>query len=260
MNDPTHDFGLANGNVNETMPLERQMLEQYQHEINTIESCLVNFSKNLGIESSMYNITSLGLHPDDDKLCIVTKNKKNRFVSFRKLPAGYKRLLSIVLDLAYRSFILSEGRSCNIKGIAVIDEIDLHLHPELEQIVLEGFVNTFPDLQFVVSTHSPLVLAGLETKEKQNVILRMEPDTSRPEMWHDIHGIDYNLMLEENMDVQKRKPVIQALFDDAWQKVSDKQIAEAKAVVEELENITPSDQLELVKLRAMIKRLEVIGR
>ena len=134
------------------------------------------------------------------------------------------------------------------------------MHPELEQVVLERFMNTFPNLQFIVSTHSPLVLTGVETKDEQNVILRMEPGTDRPETWHDIHGIDYNLMLEENMGVQKRKPMVQALFNKAWKSISDKQIAEAKSIVEELEKITPSDQSELVKLRAMIKRLEVIGR
>ena len=62
------------------------------------------------------------------------------------------------------------------------------------------------------------------------------------------------------MGVQKRKPTVQALFDKAWKSISDKQIAEAKSIVEELEKITPSDQSELIKLRAMIKRLEVIGR
>jgi predicted ATP-binding protein involved in virulence len=164
----------------------------------------------------------------------------------------------IVLDIAYRSFVLNG--TTDAKGVVVIDEIDLHLHPELEQVVLERFMNTFPNLQFIVSTHSPLVLTGVETKDEQNVILRMEPGTDRPETWHDIHGIDYNLMLEENMGVQKRKPIVQALFDKAWKSISDKQIAEAKSVVEELEKITPSDQSELIKLRAMIKRLEVIGR
>ena len=82
--------------------------------------------------------------------------------SFRKLPAGYKRLFNIVLDLAYRSYILSEGKSINIPGLAIIDEIDLHLHPELEQIVLQLFIKTFPNIQFIISTHSPLVLSNFD--------------------------------------------------------------------------------------------------
>ena len=235
--------------------LQKALTERgkYDKEISEIKSCLINFSKG----DSNYEVTDIfdSIYKEDG-LCIETKQGDNP--PFHFLPAGYKRMYYIVLDIAYRSFVLNG--TTDAKGVVVIDEIDLHLHPELEQVVLERFMNTFPNLQFIVSTHSPLVLTGVETKDEQNVILRMEPGTDRPETWHDIHGIDYNLMLEENMGVQKRKPIVQALFDKAWKSISDKQIAEAKSVVEELEKITPSDQSELIKLRAMIKRLEVIGR
>ena len=226
---------------------------KYDKEISEIKSCLIIFSKG----DTNYEVTDIfdSIY-EEDGLCLETKQGDNP--PFHFLPAGYKRMYYIVLDIAYRSYILNG--TTDAKGVVVIDEIDLHLHPELEQVVLERFMNTFPNLQFIVSTHSPLVLTGVETKDEQNVILRMEPGTDRPETWHDIHGIDYNLMLEENMGVQKRKPMVQALFNKAWKSISDKQIAEAKSIVEELEKITPSDQSELIKLRAMIKRLEVIGR
>ena len=225
----------------------------YDKEISEIRSCLIKFSKG----DTNYEVTDIfNSIYEEDGLCLETKQGDNP--PFHFLPAGYKRMYYIVLDIAYRSFVLNG--TTDAKGVVIIDEIDLHLHPELEQVVLERFMNTFPNLQFIVSTHSPLVLTGVETKDEQNVILRMESGTNRPEIWHDIHGIDYNLMLEENMGVQKRKPIVQALFDEAWKKISDKQVEEAKSIVEELEGITPSDQSELVKLRSMIKRLEVIGR
>lgn len=224
----------------------------YEKEVSEIKSCLMNFSKG----DTNYEVTDVFTSIYDGELCLETKQGDNP--PFHYLPAGYKRMFYIVLDIAYRSYILNG--TIDAKGLVVLDEIDLHLHPELEQVVLERFMRTFPNLQLIVSTHSPLVLAGLETKGKQNIILRMQPNMTKPEVWHDIHGIDYNLMLEENMDVQKRKPMVQALFDAAWQEVSDKKTAEAKAIVRKLEKITPPDQSELVKLRAMIKRLEIIGR
>ena len=235
--------------------LQKALTERgkYDEVISEIKSCLIKFSKG----DSNYEVTDIfdSIY-EEDGLCLETKQGDNP--PFHILPAGYKRMYYIVLDIAYRSYVLN--RNTNPSGIVIIDEIDLHLHPELEQAVLERFMNTFPNLQFIVSTHSPLVLTGLETKDEKNVILRMEANTNKPEVWHDIHGIDYNLMLEENMGVKKRKPAVQALFDEAWKKISDKQIAEAKAIVEELERITPSDQSELVRLRSMIKRLEVLGR
>ena len=234
--------------------LQRALKEReiFDKEVSEIKSCLIKFSKG----DTNFEIINVFTSIYDGELWIETKLGNNR--PFHLLPAGYKRLYYMVLDIAYRSYILNG--TTDAKGVVAIDEIDLHLHPELEQVVLERFMNTFPNLQFIVSTHSPLVLTGLETKDEQNVILRMEPGTDRPETWHDIHGIDYNLMLEENMGVQKRKPMVQALFNKAWKSISDKQIAEAKSIVEELEKITPSDQSELIKLRAMIKRLEVIGQ
>lgn len=234
--------------------LQRALKEReiYDKEVSEIKSCLIKFSKG----DTNFEIINVFTSIYDGELWIETKLGNNR--PFHLLPAGYKRLYYMVLDIAYRSYILNG--TTDAKGVVAIDEIDLHLHPELEQAVLERFMKTFPNLQFIVSTHSPLVLTGLETKDEKNVILRMEANTNKPEVWHDIHGIDYNLMLEENMGVQKRKPAVQALFDEAWKKISDKQIAEAKAIVEELEGITPSDQSELVRLRSMIKRLEVLGR
>lgn len=235
--------------------LQRAMKERamYDKEISEIKSCLIKFSRG----DTNYEVTDIfNSIYEEDGLCLETKQGNNP--PFHFLPAGYKRMYYIVLDIAYRSYVLNG--TTDAKGLVIIDEIDLHLHPELEQVVLARFMATFPNLQFIVSTHSPLVLTDLETKEKENVVLRMEPDTIGPEVLHDIHGIDYNLMLEENMGVQKRKPSIQALFDRAWQSVSDKDIAGAKAIVQELEEKTPSDQSELIKLRSMIKRLELIDR
>ena len=200
---------------------------------------------------------------EESDLCLETKQGDNP--SFRLLPAGYKRLYFMVLDIAYRSYILNG--TTDAEGIVIIDEIDLHLHPGLEQVVLGRFMNTFPNLQFIVSTHSPLVLTGLETKGKDNTIIQMTSELGTEKLreykaiaYPNIYGLDYNLMLEENMGVQKREPLIQKLFDKAWQYVSEKEINKAKEVVDRLEELTPSDQSELIRLRSIINRLELLGR
>lgn len=228
--------------------------EECKNEVEKITSCLQIFSegdKNL-------EVTSLGLGVfNRARACIVTSDMERH--AFSVLPAGYKRIFYIALDIAYRSFLLSNGTSTDIPGVVIIDEIDLHLHPELEQVVLQRFMKTFKNVQFIVSTHSPSVLTGIETKEGKNCVLKMSPTFESPDIWHDVHGIDYNQMLEENMDVSKRKPEIEALFKKAWDKVAAKNVEDAKKIVAELESITPADQTELVKLRAIISRLEIIG-
>lgn len=258
------DVLLQKGIVNETEynedvqlhknRLERSQVEKnkYDDEINQIKSCLINFSKG----DSFYEVVDVFVSIYDEELCLETKNGKNP--SFHNLPAGYKRLFYMVFDIAYRSYMLN--KQTNPSGIAIIDEIDLHLHPELEQVVLKRLMDTFPSLQFIISTHSALVLTGLETRNKENIVQRMVAKTEAPDILHDVYGIDYNLMLEENMGVRKRDPKVEIIFDKAWQLISSKDVEGAKAVIEELENITPMDQLELVRLRSIIKRLEIIGR
>ena len=239
-----HEAKLANA---------RKELSQYDPEISAIRNCIVAFSKKIpGIDVLDFFVSVY----EEDGLCLETKDGQNP--PFEKLPAGYKRIFYMALDIAYRSYILNG--TTNSEGIVVIDEIDLHLHPALEQVVLQCFQETFPNIQFIVSTHSPLVLTDIDTVTEKNKVLRMTPACDAPEEWRNIHGIDYNQMLEENMDVRKRKPMIQKLFDKAWGEVAEKNTEAAKATVAELEANTPSDQIELIQLRAIINRIELIGK
>ena len=196
----------ASGDINENeyredVDLHRARLEnalkdfnKYNPEISSIRECLVNFSKKLpGIDVQNVFVSVY----EEDGLCLETKDGQNP--PFEKLPAGYKRIFYMALDIAYRSFILNG--TTNSEGIVVIDEIDLHLHPALEQVVLQCFQETFPNIQFIVSTHSPLVLTGVETEGKPNVILHMASGNTKPEVTHDIYGIDYNTGIEDVMGV-----------------------------------------------------------
>ena len=183
-----HEAKLANA---------RKELSQYDPEISAIRNCLVAFSKKLpGIDMLDFFVSVY----EEDGLCLETKDGQNP--PFEKLPAGYKRIFYMALDIAYRSFILNG--TTNSEGIVVIDEIDLHLHPALEQVILQCFQETFPNIQFIVSTHSPLVLTGVETEGKPNVILHMASGDTKPEVTHDIYGIDYNTGIEDVMGVESK--------------------------------------------------------
>ena len=233
--------------------IAKKDFDKYNPEISSIRECLVNFSKKLpGIDVLDVFVSVY----EEDGLCLETKDGQNP--PFEKLPAGYKRIFYMALDIAYRSYILNG--TTDSEGIVVIDEIDLHLHPALEQVILQCFQETFPNIQFVVSTHSPLVLTDIDTITGRNKVMRMTPACDAPEECRNIHGIDYNQMLEENMDVSKRKPEIQELFDKAWDEVAEKNTVAAKQTVAELESKTPADQIELVQLRAIINRIEIIGK
>lgn len=123
------------------------------------------------------------------------------------LPAGYRRLYSIVFDMAYRAYILNGD--AEPEGLVVIDEIDLHLHPELEKEVLNVFHKTFPGVQFIVSTHSPMVLTNLQPDDSK--IMRMEIGNEEPVTVEDIYGLDYNTGVEDVMGVDAKNVEIDNL-------------------------------------------------
>lgn len=182
--------------------------ECYDGEVNAIRKCLSEFSKgdpNLEVIDIFVSVY------EESGLCLSTRDGRNP--SFRQLPAGYKRILYMALDIAYRSYILSRGQSTNIPGVVIIDEIDLHLHPELEKVVLQRFMRTFTKAQFIVSTHSPLVLTGVETENKPNIILRMTPEAIQPEVMHDMYGIDYNSGIEDAMGVESRNGELDSMVN-----------------------------------------------
>ncbi len=86
------------------------------------------------------------------------------------LSNGEKCLLSMAGDLARRLSILSRGTPNPLqgRGVVLIDEIDLHLHPAWQRNVIPKLVETFPNCQFIISTHSPQVISDINP---ENVFL-----------------------------------------------------------------------------------------
>lgn len=131
-----------------------------------------------------------------------------REIFFEHLPQGYNRLISIVLDIAYRGYLLNGPQEP--AGIVMIDEPELHLHPTLQQEVLQRFRKTFPEIQFIVATHSPLLISNLKDDTVQNKIIRMEQQGDRYSYQEieNIFGLDYSTNLAEVMEVAPRSSTI----------------------------------------------------
>ena len=90
---------------------------------------------------------------------LVYKDDKTE-IPISKLSASYQSLLWMIMDLAYRVCLLNpelESRE-QVTGIVLIDEIDLHLHPKWQWNVIEALRKTFAGVQFIIATHSPIVI------------------------------------------------------------------------------------------------------
>ena len=86
-------------------------------------------------------------------------------LSVDQLSDGEKCMIALVGDLARRLVVANPEQEDPLlgNGIVLVDEIELHLHPEWQKSVLPRLLQTFPNVQFVVTTHSPLVLAQLNS-------------------------------------------------------------------------------------------------
>lgn len=137
--------------------------------------------------------------------------KSGQEIKFDNLPAGYKRLYSVVLDLSYRAYLLNRRASIEPTGLVLIDEIDLHLHPSLAAEVVERFMRTFPRLQFVMTSHSPLVVSNLPAKSNENLVFRLVAGEDAPHELPDLFGIDYDDVLLDWMEGYPRNKELEFL-------------------------------------------------
>jgi predicted ATP-binding protein involved in virulence len=105
-----------------------------------------------------------------------------RHTEFGRLPVnilsdGIRNMIGLVADIAHRTARLNphlrESAAVGTPGIVLIDEVDMHLHPQWQQVVLQSLQQAFPLIQFIVTTHSPQVLTTVR-KENIRVFLRDE--------------------------------------------------------------------------------------
>ncbi|MBR1740632.1 MAG: AAA family ATPase [Lachnospiraceae bacterium] len=125
-----------------------------------IAAWFVNFEALL---KKIFDDASVRLIFDEETfLFTIAQDGKEPF-DFNKLSDGFAAILDIVVDLMIRMEKHLNGRfQFDLPGIVLIDEIETHLHLELQKNVLAFLMNLFPNIQFIVSTHSPFILSSAE--------------------------------------------------------------------------------------------------
>ena len=86
--------------------------------------------------------------------------REAEILDIMQLSDGYKTLLSLVIDLAIRMALANPDskKPLETEAVVLIDEIDLHLHPDWQRKVLGDLLRTFPGTQFLLTTHSPFIV------------------------------------------------------------------------------------------------------
>ncbi|MCD4656869.1 MAG: AAA family ATPase [Planctomycetes bacterium] len=186
---------------------------------------------------------------------MLTMEKDGDRVDINQMSDGEKGVLSMVIDLARRLAIANPKCKNSLKmgkAVVLIDEIELHLHPNWQRSILHKLQSTFENCQFILTTHSPQVLGEVEARcirclyrdEESGLIRETTPIQSL--------GLDSSEVLEELMDGRRRndkieiefrkidKLITSAEYDDA-QKEIDKLVAKYGSIVELVELQTELD-------------------
>ena len=103
---------------------------------------------------------------DFDELAIVTDHPPgDRITPFHLLSDGYRNLVGLAADIAYRMAVLNPhllaDATRETPGIVLIDEVNLHLHPTWQRAIVGALLRAFPRVQFVGTTHSPFIIQDL---------------------------------------------------------------------------------------------------
>ncbi|WP_253785387.1 AAA family ATPase [Flavobacterium sp. HSC-32F16] len=229
------DYKRKNSNLDDTFTERlrnvKLRLEILSEKFKNTTSYLINeqnFVKEIVIEFFSSSESSL----DDELILYDIKKRKTikdelLFFSFGKansfdegiyneetLPMGYQRLIHIVFDLAYRCFFLN-GSNKEFSGIVLIDEIELHLHPNLQKSIMDKFMKTFPGLQFIVTTHSPIILSNLKVEKIEKKILKLDKNNGKytEEELDNVYGLDYNSNLIDIMGVNISNQILDAYIN-----------------------------------------------
>lgn len=219
--------------------------------LRSVRECMISFSKQLdnAAENPDFELDDVIITARGKKELVILQFKNKQKMDFESLPAGYRRAFSIAFDLANRAFLLN--KNCNPNGVAFIDEVDLHLHPSLAQEIMERLQRTFPRIQFIVSTHSPLVLSNFK-QDKDNVVYQL----SRNDDWTatctrllNSYGLDYNSLLTGDMETPVRNSLLQELREAYlyWQREEDK--IRMEKVLRKIINRVGEDSAIVKKLR-----------
>ncbi|MFM5998706.1 MAG: AAA family ATPase [Dolichospermum sp.] len=181
---------------------------------------------------------------------VIKKNGEN--FKLDQLSDGEKTLLMIVVDIARRLAILNPSITNPSEllekgtGIILIDEIDLHLHPQWQRIVIPSFRKTFPHCQFIVTTHSPQVLSGVN---RENVFIL--EDSEIVETPHTF-GRDSNSILSEVMGVEKRPVKMQERIDKCFEMIDNDNLEEAKLELQKLSESLGNNDPDMIQAYTLI--------
>ena len=176
-------------------------------------------------------------------------------IPFDSLSGGEQAFFMLAADLARRLMLASPEKSvAEAPAIVCIDEIELHLHPAWQRRILTTLMKMFPACQFVVTTHSPQVIGGVEahhvrllTLAGQGIREVQQPIASK--------GRDSNYILKGVLDTTEREDEVSRLFVEFDDLVDVGKLEEAGQTLRKLDEAVEGQSSAVATRQAKLNRL-----
>ena len=221
------------------------------HEIATVRTAV---SEALGTEGCGI-IQDMNIRPNQGKVYYIFSD--GREVDAEHLSDGYRRLVNIVTDVAFRCALLN-GRlygadaASNTYGTVLIDEIDMHLHPTLQANVLKGLRRAFPKLQFIVTSHAPMVMTSVKNDD-HNVVYRLSYERGQYSVQEsDTYGMDASTITDAVLKQTPRDREVEDQLKKLFGYIDSGSDEEAQALLKEMRNRFGDRLPELAEAEAML--------
>jgi predicted ATP-binding protein involved in virulence len=144
---------------------------------------------------------------------IVAEHPRFGLMSVDWLSDGIRNMIAMVADIAHRAVRLNshlgENAAKETPGIVLIDEVDMHLHPEWQQSVISSLRQAFPRIQFIVTTHSPQVLSTVRREQIRLLLENGEVENLADDIG--TYGAESSFILQEVLEVDSRPQSIETV-------------------------------------------------
>lgn len=180
-------------------------------------------------------------------------DKDDKEFAVNQLSDGEKTYIALIGDLCRRLVLANPTLENPLmgEGIVLIDEIDLHLHPQWQTEIAEKLCNTFPNIQFIVTTHSPLVITNVKTEQLR--VLKTEDGVTKLVDNDYSYALPVSIILKDVMGIKNELPKeIEEKIELTHQYIQNNDLDKAKALHDELRTSSPNLP-ELVRIRKFIE-------
>jgi predicted ATP-binding protein involved in virulence len=178
-------------------------------------------------------------------------------VPYEQLSDGQRTIMGLIADIARRMVVLNPHLGSKVcaetPGIVLIDELDIHLHPQWQRQIANGLKAAFPNIQFITASHSPQILGELKPDE---IIVLHADGATHPQV---SYGLDSGDVLEEIMEASARTVPVETDVSRLFSALEQGQLDAARGLLTQLKATAPGIP-ELAGAEALLKRKEILGR